>query len=124
MTKLYDDGINRREFLKEVSYLGFVSGMIFLVGCGGGGGNGDNGGTPGQSDITGSISGNHGHTVVLTVSQLEAGAAVTLNLTIGDGHTHTVRLSADEVQNIASGGSVTNTSSTDSGHSHGVTFQG
>lgn len=50
MTKQHDEGIDRREFLKELSYLGFISGMVFLVGCGDGG-NGDSGSAPGNSDI-------------------------------------------------------------------------
>jgi hypothetical protein len=122
MKKKYTDGIDRREFLKELSHLGFVSGMVFLGGCGGGD-NGDSGSTPGVSDIAGTISDNHGHTVTLTASQLQAGEAVTLTMTTGNGHTHTVDLSAEDVQRIARACSVSVTSSIDSGHSHEVNFR-
>jgi hypothetical protein len=126
MINLYNDTMDRREFLKELSYLGFVSGMVFLVGCGDDNGdNGDSGSTPGNSDITGTISNNHGHTVTLTASQLQAGEDVTLTMTPGgdDEHTHTVYLTADDLDKIASACSVTVTSSTDSGHSHEVNFR-
>ena len=73
-------------------------------------------------DIMGDISNNHGHTIVLTAAQQDAGQAVTLLLTVGSGHTHTLSLSAAQVQAIAAGTTVSETSSVNSGHSHLVTF--
>jgi len=78
--------------------------------------------TPTHSDLMGSIANNHGHTVVLTAAQQDAGQAVTLQLTIGSGHTHTLSLTAAQVKEIADGKTVSATSSTNSGHSHVVTF--
>ncbi|HSD29944.1 MAG TPA: hypothetical protein VLL75_21765 [Vicinamibacteria bacterium] len=79
--------------------------------------------TPGPAgDKVGAISSNHGHTAVITGAQLTAGAAVTVELTVGNGHTHTASLSAAEVMSIAGGTRVSKESTNDSGHSHTVTF--
>ena len=63
-----------------------------------------------------------GHTAVITGAQLTAGAAVNVELTVGNGHTHTATLSAAEVISIAGGTRVSKESTTDGGHSHSVTF--
>jgi hypothetical protein len=76
----------------------------------------------GAGNVEGAISANHGHDVEITAAQLKAGAAVTLTLTTGNSHTHTLDLTAAQVTDIADSVKVTGTSSTDSGHSHGVTF--
>jgi hypothetical protein len=73
-------------------------------------------------DKVGTISSNHGHTARITAAQLTAGAAVTVELTVGNGHTHTVTLGAAEVMSIAGGTRVSKESTNDSGHSHTVTF--
>ena len=78
--------------------------------------------TPTHSDLMGNIANNHGHSVVLTAAQQDAGQAVLLTLTIGSGHTHTLSLTATQVKDIADGKTVSATSSTNSGHSHLVTF--
>jgi hypothetical protein len=51
-----------------------------------------------------------------------AGGALQLDITGAAGHPHTVQLSAGEVRDIAEGKRVSESSSTDSGHSHTVTF--
>ena len=75
-----------------------------------------------HSDLMGNIANNHGHTIVLTSAQQDAGQAVVLTLTVGSGHTHTLSLTAAQVKDIASGKTVSATSSVNSGHSHLVTF--
>jgi hypothetical protein len=45
-----------------------------------------------------------------------------VELTVGNGHTHTATLSAAEVISIAGGTRVSKESTTDGGHSHSVTF--
>ena len=79
-------------------------------------------GTSTVSDKSGTISSNHGHTATVTGAQLQAGGAVTLHIQGSSGHDHTVDLAAGEVGQIAGGTRVTKNSSTDSGHSHSVTF--
>ncbi len=51
-----------------------------------------------------------------------AGAAVSLQLTVGNGHTHTATLTAAEVTQIAGTTRLSKESSSDAGHSHTVTF--
>jgi len=83
---------------------------------------------PNDGDTSGNVSGvvslNHGHTCVITAAELTAGAAVMLTLTSNGNHLHTLSLTMTEVQNIALGTQVIQTSSVDgtAAHSHAVTF--
>ena len=74
------------------------------------------------SDKDGTISSNHGHAARVTAAQQLAGGALLLDITGAASHPHTVQLSAGEVRDIAEGKRVSESSSTDSGHSHTVTF--
>ncbi len=74
------------------------------------------------TDKAGSISANHGHVARVTAAQQLAGGGLQLDITGSAGHPHTVQLSAGEVRDIAEGKRVSEDSSTDSGHSHTVTF--
>jgi hypothetical protein len=60
--------------------------------------------------------------VTITGAQLTAGGAVNLELTTGNGHTHSLSLSAGEVTSIAANTRISHESSDNSGHSHTVTF--
>ena len=73
-------------------------------------------------DETGSISGNHGHTATITAAQLTAGNDLTVQLTTGEGHTHSVSLTGAEVVQIRGNTRVSKDSTTEAGHSHTVTF--
>ena len=77
---------------------------------------------PSGASAAGTISGNHGHSAVITSGELTARGAISLNIAGSAGHPHTVELSAAEVGQIADGMQVTKTSSTDDFHSHNVTF--
>lgn len=112
----------RREFLKYMAVTGLVLPAIAIVGCDSDSGSVVKDENSEFSNRTGSITNNHGHTVVLTAAQQQAGAAITLELTTGGGHIHTVALSADQVLAIVGGNAVSVTSSVDSNHSHDVTF--
>lgn len=78
--------------------------------------------TPDGSNITGSVSANHGHSAVITGAQLSAGNVVTLDIRGTATHPHTVELTVGEVQQIAARQRVVKESSTDDGHRHTVTF--
>ena len=77
------------------------------------------GGTPG--DVAGVIGSNHGHAVTITEAQITAGGAVHLTMS-GGTHVHTVDLTSGQAGEIGAGDPVTVTSSSDSGHDHGVSF--
>jgi hypothetical protein len=78
--------------------------------------------TPASGDKVATISSNHGHVGVITAAQLTAAAGVTLDIKGSADHTHTVTLSAAEITSIAGSQRVSKESSTDSSHSHTVTF--
>jgi len=79
-------------------------------------------------DKTGSISANHGHEAVITAAKLTTAAAISLDIRGSADHTHTVELSADEINTIARNQQVSkgSTSSSTGGiygdHAHTVTF--
>jgi hypothetical protein len=78
--------------------------------------------TPQSSDKTGTISANHGHIATITGAQLTAGGDLTVELTTGNGHTHSVGLTGAEVVQIRGNQRVSKESSSTAGHSHTVTF--
>ena len=122
--------LERREFTLAAALAAFSGVAITISACGGGGSSPSSPSTPaptapptaGTGDKSASISANHGHTAAITGAQLTAGAAVRLELTVGNGHTHSVTLSAAEVTQIAGNTRVSKESSDAGGHSHTVTF--
>ena len=123
------DKLTRRDFTVK-SALAILSGVpITLAACGDG--NSSPSPTmptapaptpPAASDVEGVVGTNHGHTAVITAAQLNAGNALTLDITGTSNHPHTVELSAAEIDQIAAGNRVQKTSSSDAGHTHSVTF--
>jgi hypothetical protein len=122
---------SRREF-SQASLTALLVGMTVWVGaCGSDGGTSNSvssptptGGSPAgaSADKAGSVGTNHGHVATITSAQLQAGGAATLNIRGTSDHGHTIDLSAGEVAQIAAATRVTKNSSSDSGHSHSVTF--
>ena len=124
--------IDRREFAKEAS-LAFLSGVTVTVSaCGGGGGGGGYSGsgpttsaTPppaNPGDEVGEISANHGHQAIITAAQLMAGGALQLDIAGTAGHSHSVSLPEQAVQDVRDGKPVQTQSTTTEAHSHTVTF--
>ena len=118
--------MNRREFLAKAGVAATWAGIAISVsGCGDDDDSPSNPmNPPGTPDVNGSVANSSGHSHIgatVTGAQLDAGNAVTLDLS-GSGHTHTVQLTANEVMDIAAGTQVVKASSTDSGHDHTVTF--
>src|SRR5207244_7778613 len=120
-----DPMLDRREFTLA-AILAMRSGVtITISGCGSSSPSSSPPPTtqpPPTADKSGSISANHGHTVTITGAQLTAGGDVTLELTLGSGHTHSVSLTDVEVVQIRGNQRVSKESTTNSGHSHTVTF--
>jgi hypothetical protein len=69
-------------------------------------------------DKMGTISANHGHTATITAAQLTAGGDITVELTQGSGHTHSVSLTGPEVVQIRGNMRVSKESTSGSGHTH------
>ncbi len=111
--------MDRRDFLKNAGLVSaWVGVSVVLHGCG----DDDDPVNPGlpTGDVAGVIGANHGHAVAITGAQIDAQGAVTLILS--GSHTHSVDLTAAQVGEIGAGNTVTATSSSNSGHSHPVTF--
>lgn len=124
----YADGLSRREFTLEAC-LAILSGVAITIsgsGCGGSSssptGPSTNPPTASNGDKIGDISNNHGHTATITAAQLAAGNAISVELTLGSGHTHTLAVSADQIVAIAANQRVSGVSSTSEAHNHTVTF--
>ncbi len=123
--------VDRRQFTLA-SAMAILSGVaITITACGGGGSSPtapstppptSGGGGGGAADKTGAIGSNHGHAAVITAAQLTAAGALNLDIRGSSDHPHTVTLTAAEVASIAANQRVSKESSTDSAHSHSVTF--
>jgi hypothetical protein len=79
------------------------------------------------TDITGSISANHGHSAQVTAAQITAANAVTLSIQGTAAHPHTLTLSQTDFTTLRNRQAVSRESSTDQSntfgnHSHTVTF--
>jgi len=125
--------ISRREFNQASLTALFVGMSVWVGACGSGGGTNNSvssptpaasGGSPAgaSADKTGAVGSNHGHVATITSAQQQASGAVTLNIRGTADHDHSVDLAAGEVAQIAAATKVTKNSSSDSGHSHSVTF--
>jgi hypothetical protein len=117
--------IGRREFTLE-AILAMLSGVaITISGCGGSSYNNPTPPTttaPPSGGREGSISANHGHRAVITAAELTAGGAVSLDIRGTADHTHTVSLTAAQVQSIAASQRVSMVSTSSNSHDHTVTF--
>jgi hypothetical protein len=119
------DQVDRRTAI-ELALMMLGGAVITISGCGGGGTPaGPNPAptpTPGPGDEVGTISGNHGHSAVITAADLTAGNGLTLHIRGNATHDHTIELSGTEVVRIRDGGSVAKGSTLTDSHTHTVTF--
>jgi len=124
-----EQGLSRREFT-VASALAMLSGVVITISpsaCGSSYSPSTPSPTPTPTpapagDKVGSISNNHGHEAVVTGAKLTGGAAISLDIKGTATHTHTVDLSVAELTSIAANQRVSKESTTDSSHSHTVTF--
>jgi hypothetical protein len=122
---------SRREFT-AASVMALLAGVtVTISACGGG--SSPSGPTPNPTptptptpapsgDKTGVVSANHGHVAVVTAAQITMAGSVSLDIHGMADHTHTVELSAAEVQQIGAGAKVAKISSNTLSHDHTVTF--
>jgi hypothetical protein len=130
-----DKGLSRREFT-VASALAMLSGVAITISAACGGGSSPSSPspnptpnptpaptpTPTTGDKVGSVSNNHGHVAVITGARLTEGGALSLDIRGTATHTHTVELTAADMTAIAGNQRVAKDSTTDSAHSHTVTF--
>lgn len=116
--------LSRKQFLAGVAGVA-VAGMVAPA-CGpdenGGGGDGGTLTDGGSANCrVPTISGNHGHRLVVPREDVEAGAEKSYSIRGDAPHDHTVTLTAAHMAQLAEGMSVTLDSSTDLAHDHTVT---
>jgi hypothetical protein len=117
--------MNRRTFVIEAGKaFPVVAGALYLVGCGGG--------TTSPSAVadvssTSTVVNSHSHVVGVPSSDQMHPADTTYTSSSSLSHVHMVTLTASQLSTIASGGSITvssTSSSTTGNHQHDFTFQG
>jgi hypothetical protein len=111
--------LNRREFTLEAALALLAGVSITVSACG------DDppaAPSPQPGNEVGTISGNHGHSAVVTAAQLQAGNALSLNIQDAATHPHTVQITEGDLQQIGAGQQVTKESSNNDAHTHFVTF--
>lgn len=106
-------------------FLGTSIATVAVAACGGDDGNTDAaiaGRNCATNGTTVQISGNHGHTLVVTASDINGGAAKTYDIQGTGDHSHSVTITAANFATLQSNpnGSVMVTS-TDAGHTHQIT---
>ena len=116
--------LTRREFTLDAA-LALLAGCVITisdVACGGSKNNNPANPSPTPTDINGTVSANHGHTVTVTAAQIIATNAVMLTLVGNASHNHTVSLSQAELVTLKNRQAVSKDSSNDNSHMHTVTF--
>ena len=116
--------ISRREFTLDWALAMLAGVAITITGCGSDSPSSPTSGGGGTTsgDVSGVVSANHGHIATVVAARITAAAAFDLDIMGTATHTHTVSLTANQVQQIGSRQQVTVVSTTDSGHNHTVTF--
>ena len=101
-----------------------------LVGCStsddGSGDTNENPNNQGDSDCSdngtqSSISANHGHSLIVSSSDVQSGSARTYSIQGSSSHDHMVSLTAADFTNLQNNNSITVNSTNDDGHTHSVT---
>jgi hypothetical protein len=123
--------LSRREFT-AASVMAILAGVtVTISGCGGGSNPGSPNPLPSPAptptpaasgDKSGVVSANHGHVATVTAAQITAAGSVSLDIRGSADHTHSVDLTATEVQQIGTGAKVAKNSSNNVSHNHTVTF--
>lgn len=115
--------MTRKEFLRTLVGAGVgAAGVVAIAGCG------DDGGaaTPDAAPLTCAspsavIGANHGHTLTVSMADVNAAAAKTYNIMGTSLHDHTVMVTAAQFAMLKTGTTLSITSSSDGTHTHTVT---
>jgi hypothetical protein len=115
--------LTRRQFLVTT-----IGGAAVIAACGGDDGGGSDASTGERNCATNgtsaTISANHGHTIMVTASDITAGQDKTYNIQGTSDHAHMVTVTAANFSTLQSNanGSVMVTSTSGGGHTHSVTI--
>jgi hypothetical protein len=118
--------VTRREFTLEAA-LALLAGCVITISDACGGSKSTTDPSPAPTDITGTVSANHGHAAVVTAAQITAANAVALSIQGTAAHNHTLSLSQTDLQTLKNRQPVSKDSSSDVSatfglHLHTVTF--
>jgi hypothetical protein len=123
--ELRPDGISRRVFTLEAA-LGILGACVITIAEDACSSSSPTPTTPTAppADVNGVVANNHAtpHIAIITGAQITAGGAVALNIQGQATHNHTLSITQGDLANLKNRIAITETSSTDSGHSHAVTF--
>ncbi|MDX2088342.1 MAG: hypothetical protein SFX73_10855 [Kofleriaceae bacterium] len=116
--------MTRKQFLKSVLGVGVGAvGVAAIAGCGGDDGGG--GTTVDAANVCTSpatnIASNHGHTINVSLADVDAAANKTYDISGSGGHAHSVTITAAQFAQIKSGRTLTIESTSGGGHTHSVT---
>jgi len=116
--------MTRKEFLRSVVGAGVGAlGVAAIAGCGGDDGGGGSVDAPAVACTTpaSAIGTNHGHTITVTLADVNAAADKTYDITGSSPHAHSVMVTAAQFTQIKNGQTLNITSSSGGGHTHVVT---
>ena len=114
--------LTRKEFLSTmVTAVAGAAGAAWLAGCGSSDDDGSSGGDCAANGTTAAISGNHGHTLTVSKTDITMATAHTYDITGSADHGHMVTISAGAFGMLASNQSVMTVSTTGANHTHNIT---
>lgn len=122
--------MERKTFIQKAAGLMLIGIPAYsLIGCSSsddGSGNPDPDPLPVQGNClengtTNAIGGNHGHNLVVSTGDVNAGVVKTYSIMGSGTHDHSLTISAANFNSLKTNQSITVTSSNDDGHSHVVT---
>lgn len=113
--------LSRRQFTLQAALAVLAGCVITISDTACGSSNTTPSSTP--TDVNGDVSANHGHVAVITAAQINAGTGiVALDIHGTATHTHTLSISQADLTALKNKQTVSTVSTTDSAHSHTVTF--
>ncbi|PHS10050.1 MAG: hypothetical protein COA88_03200 [Kordia sp.] len=119
--------MNRKAFLQRLGGVLISLPLLSIIGCSS---SDDDASTPPtetnpsgncNNGATGTISSNHGHSLVVSVADVQSGAEKTYTIQGSSGHDHSVTLTAANFTALGNGQSLGVTSTAGGGHTHSVT---
>ncbi|MGE0401587.1 MAG: hypothetical protein AB7T06_33105 [Kofleriaceae bacterium] len=117
--------MTRKEFLRSVVGVGVGAASIAaLAACGDDGGSSTADAAPAECTTpTNSITSNHGHVLMVSLADVNAGMAKTYDLTGTANHSHSLMVTAAQFQQLKDGQTLNLTSTSGGGHTHNVSVQ-